>query len=420
MKFSNPKLPLAVTLIGVCVSLIFSFLIFPRIQDPLNLNLDPDRNGELGANLYLGNGFVYNGSLTPAVDRGPIYPFILAGIFFLTGGVHAAAVQVFQAFCLGFTSFLAFLIGRKLINEKVGMAAALLCAFHPMLVWYTARIWIETVHTLLVALVCLAIILCYERPTMLRAFWAGIAFGIAILTKSILILFPVVFAILLALKYKKESIRSVVLMLAVILVVVSPWTVRNYGVSKAFVPVHVSLGLNLMQGDAVGEYWARMPFSTIELWFKGRDKTDSTLAGTQFTPTDPRGDRLLAVASFRQGLSHPLFFMKRSLINFLTLWYLSESKLKSLFLMILEFPLLIYTVIASVRLWKESGLARPMILLVIYYVVIHSLIIGWARYSVPIVPLCLILTASLLEARRAGHQPGATAKRGTPLARQSL
>ena len=389
------------SLTAVILSLIFSFLVFPRIQDPLNLNLDPDRNGELGANLYLGNGFVYNGNPTPAVDRGPIYPYILAGIFFLTGGVHVAAVQAFQAFCLGFTCFLAFLIGRKLINGKAGMVAALLCALHPMLIWYTARIWIETVHTLLVALACFAIILCYERPISARAFWTGIAFGVAILTKSILILFPIVFVFLLALKYKKESVRSVVLMLAVILVVVLPWTVRNYVVSKAFVPVHVSLGLNLIQGDAVGEYWTRMPYSTLGLWFKGKEKNDSILSGTQCTPTDPRGDRLLAMASFRQNFSHPLFFIKKSLINFLTLWYLGESKLKSLFLMILQFPLLICTVIASVRLWKACGLARPMILLVAYYVVIHALIIGWARYSVPIVPLCLILAAGLLQVRRA-------------------
>jgi 4-amino-4-deoxy-L-arabinose transferase-like glycosyltransferase len=398
---SRLKLPLAMSGLAVLLSLFFSLVIFPHFQEPLNLNIDPDRVGELGANIYRGKGFIYNESSSPAVDRGPTYPYLLAGIFWLTGGVRFTAIQIFQAACHGLTCFLIFLAAHRIFERRVAIIALLLCSVHPMLIWYTARIWIETINTLATMIILLAIVLMSERLTFPRSIGAGAIMGIAALTKSIIILFPFVAAIYFFLRWRKESLPHVLLMILSTVLLVVPWTLRNHAVSGELVPVHTSLGLNLIQGDAIGEYWTKKPYSTIELWRIGKHKIDSLLSGSQHTATDPIGDRMLMRSSWSHSLSHPLFFVKRALANFVTFWYLSESKMKSLFLVFIQGPMLLCVIFVSVLLWNKNPMIWPALLLIGYYAVCHSLVFGWARFSVPIIPACLLFVAyALVEIHR--------------------
>jgi len=286
-----------------------------------------------------------------------------------------------------------------LSDERTALFAALACSLHPLLIWYTARIWIETTNTLLVSLVAYTIVLLFEKKITGHAIVCGIATGFAILTKSVLLFFPLIVIVLL-MKDRKENFRLAAVLVVTILLIVAPWTLRNYKVSHAFVPVHVSLGLNLIQGDALATYWETQPLSSLQLWYKGKAMMDSILGGSKLTPTDVKGDRLLTSASFRYNAARPLFLFKRTLLNFLTFWYLGESPIKSIFLIILQVPLFILTVIASARFWKASPFLQPLILLIGYYALLHSLIIGWARYSVPIIPLCIILSVMFLQKKK--------------------
>ena len=378
------------------VSLIFSFIIFPRIQEPLNLNIDPDKCGELAGNIFEGRGYVYNAGASPAIDRGPVYPYIVAGIFRAVGSKSIAAVQIFQALCHGLACLIMFLVARKLFEMRVALWTGILCAVHPMLIWYTSRIWIETVHTLLVATVIISIVLVNERASFERLTFAGLALGVTVLTKSVLILFPLILGVFLVLQRGMEGLRSTFIIIVVSGLVVIPWTYRNHEVSGHFVPVHTSLGLNLIQGDAIGKHWTAMPLSTMTLWQKGFEETNEILKGSGATSTDPEGDRLLTASSLLRSVENPVFFVKKVLINGLTFFYLSESPVKSIFLMLVQFPLVVLVLTAVVRSWKAAPNIRPIVLLVVYFFLCHAFIVGWARYSVPIVPACLLLASSVL------------------------
>ena len=96
------------------------------------------------------------------------------------------------------------------------------------------------------------LVLFVEKPTHLRSVFAGLAIAVASITKSILLLFPVFFGLLFVIHRRRESIPWIVSMMLSTVVVVIPWTVRNYNVSGYFVPVHTSLGLNMFIGDAMG------------------------------------------------------------------------------------------------------------------------------------------------------------------------
>ena len=401
----KPQLVLVAS--AVVLSLVFSFVIFPRIQESLNLNIDPDKCGELAGNIFEGKGYVYDSSTSPAIDRGPVYPYIVAGMFSAVGSKSVAAVQIFQAMCHGLTCLIMFLVARKLLDEKVALWTGALCAAHPMLIWYTSRLWIETVHTLLVTTAILAIVLVSERVSLKRLAIAGLVLGVTVLTKSVLMLFPFVLGVFLVRQRGLEGLRAALIIIMVSVLVVAPWTYRNYQVSRRFVPVHTSLGLNLIQGDAIGEHWTEMPLSTMALWQKGFEETNAILQGSGATSTDPQGDRLLIGSSLSRSLENPGFLLKKVLINGLTFLYLSESPAKSILLMVIQFPLAVLVLISSFRLWGAHPLSRPIILLIVYFFLTHAFIVGWARYSVPIIPACLLLASTVLVGFRnpARHQP---------------
>jgi hypothetical protein len=53
----------------------------------------------------------------------------------------------------------------ELFERRTALLAQALQAVHPILLWYTARIWIETTNTLLITGLVLALILLWRRRT---------------------------------------------------------------------------------------------------------------------------------------------------------------------------------------------------------------------------------------------------------------
>jgi hypothetical protein len=175
-----------------------------------------------------------------------------------------------------------------------------------------------------------------------------------------------------------------------------PWTVRNYFVSNEFVPVHTSLGLNLVQGDALAENWLKYPLSNMPSWLIGDAKTTEILKGTNSPPQDAVGDQKLVKYFVNENLTKPHFLLWRTLVNSVSFWYLSESPFKSIILACLQFSLLILFIIGMRRVWRKIPALIPLIYMIMYFFVVHSLIIGWARYSVPIIPLVLMVVVIYL------------------------
>jgi 4-amino-4-deoxy-L-arabinose transferase-like glycosyltransferase len=393
--------PVLIALLGVALALVFSLVIYPAIRQPLAANIDPDKLGDLSSNLADGRGFVYSGpgKLVTEFDRGPVYPAVVAEIILLGGTRSFLPVQVFQSLLHGLTCFVVFLIASRIHARKIALASEALCAIHPMLIWYTARIWIETTHTLLVTVSLFSLLLLADRSTPRRAVASGLLLGLASLTKSILLPFSFVAGAVLLLRRGRQAIPAAAIMVIVCLLVVLPWTVRNYLESGYFIPVHTSLGLNRVQGDAIGMSWSRMPFSTLDIWQVGKARIDSILEGTGATAVDPRGDRILTAASLRQSMEDPGFALKRTAVNLLTFCYMSESRAKSIFLACIQFPLFLCALVGSYRLWKRAPLSEMGIVLLVFFFVVHALVVGWARYSVPVVPVAIVLAFGILPFR---------------------
>ena len=384
--------------LAVSVSLVFSQVIYPRIESSWNANIDPDGFGQLARNIYHGKGFVYDDGTTvaPALNHAPLYPYLIASLYVLVGRESFVVVQIAQAFCHGMLTIIVLLLARRMFDNRVALVAQFASAVYPMLIWYTSRIWVETIDTLAVCGLILLLTRFYENPTIGRSAFVGLALGIAVLTKGVVFPFLILIPIFLAVDKKWHHLKRTTAMFLCTFAVISPWTIRNYLVSGEIVPTHTSLGPNLMQGDAVARYWLQSPLAALELQRLGQRSIDSVLSGSGHTMTDAEGDRLLTATSLSWNRDHPLIAIKRICINGLTFWYLSESPAKSIFLGLLQLPLIISLIVATRLCWRRIPLVRPAVLFIAYYWIVHMLIIGWARYSLPIVPLCLLLMSYLI------------------------
>jgi 4-amino-4-deoxy-L-arabinose transferase-like glycosyltransferase len=133
---------------------------------------------------------VVDGELLPDFSRMPLYPYLLAGLFWLTGGENLAVVTALQAVVSSFTVFAVALIAGA-FNRRWMVPAAVLASFWPALVVYAS--WVLT-DSLFVDLFTWGLCACVwaakrERPLPLLIV-AGLLFGVAVFTRPVLMFFP--------------------------------------------------------------------------------------------------------------------------------------------------------------------------------------------------------------------------------------
>lgn len=390
------SLPFLLGVLATISSLCFSFLILPHLAGPLAVNMDPDKLGELGRNLAEGRGFSYGTaeSITPAFDRAPVYPLLVMLLFRITGENPLPLLQIIQAFFHGLTGYLLYRIGLELFERRIALLGQAIHAVHPILLWYTARIWIETTNTMVITALVLALFVLRKRETRWTLMGCGVLFALAMLTKSVALVLPVAVLLVAAVRKEWTYARSLALACLIGLVLVSPWTVRNYLLSGRFIPVHTSLGLNFVQGEAIARHWTETPFSTLAIWEKGRAEGGELLASGNQRPESPEGDALLTAAILQRWWRDPVTLLRHAAANAVTFWYLSESPLKSGVILLLQVPLLVFGV-RGMRRMRLRAPAMPILCVsVLSFWIVHALVVGWLRYSVPVLPLMILCAAA--------------------------
>ncbi len=392
-------LPIVLAVLALLCSLCFSFLILPYLSGPLAVTIDPDKLGELGRNLSEGRGYSYGAgsSVVPAFDRAPVYPLLVMILTWITGGNPLSLLQIFQGVFHGLTGLLLFKIGMEVWNRRTALLAQAIHGVHPIMIWYTARIWIETTNTLLITALVFTLLLLWKRETKTTLIVAIALFALTVLTKSVILFLPVVIFIFALLRKQWTYARSLVLVFLIGLLLIAPWTMRNYLLSGRWVLVHTSLGLNLVQGEAIGEHWPQTPFSTLAFWEKGREHTERLLAPTGLRPESPGGDIFLTAAVLQRWRTDPGTLVRHIATNAITFWYLSESPLKSGVVIVMQCPLLILA-LWGMRMTRSRGFSTHVLLVtLIAYWIVHAMIVGWLRYSVPALPLMILFAAAAVE-----------------------
>jgi hypothetical protein len=181
-------------------------------------------------------------AMTTASDWSPGAPLLYAAVYFLIGDANPEAARIFTAL-LGTAMVLCiFLIGLRLAGRAAGLLAALLTATYPTFIENNGQLLSEPIASFLLAAGLLAFLWAAEHRRVAAWLLPGLLFGALILTRPEYQAVTVVFAAFAAWRVWRDrswrlAVASTAVLLAGAVLVVAPWTIRNYVVLDKVVPV---------------------------------------------------------------------------------------------------------------------------------------------------------------------------------------
>jgi len=403
----------------------------------------------------------------------PLYPYFIA-LTFKAGG-SLILVKAAQAVLGALLVPALGRLGRQLFGASAGLAAALVAALYPELVWYSVHFWSETIFltltfwgferivasgapegsratsdrgrrlrvVLLLASVPaaawvvwghdlewgagLAYVLLSACATgagwhLLRAnksgrdmaAVAGLVWGLAILTRETLLYFVPVAMVFMAWRNGEGRRRAALMAMGAVLVV-APWTYRNYVVTHTFIPVGTSGALNLWQGNtrlSRQEVYAR----TAQIHGPGDQRVAQyrfhrAAAWDAILSRQPTWffDKLVSeMPAFWEADSLVLIHMleKRAYGN------PSPGLARTVAVVVLA-PYLLLLVVCAIgapRLrWTLGG--ALLLSFIAYYNLIHVATHGFSRYRLPVLPVLFLIAGALAVSVRGGLLPWTARRR---------
>jgi hypothetical protein len=241
---------IAIVVVGLGLRLVFAL----AVADP-GIAADWRFYRNVADNLADGNGYsigrlgerdgILNHPPQPFADFPPMFAFVLAGLDIVgcrSPEAQRVALSIFSAAGL----LLMALLGRRLGGPSVGAAAAAIAAIHPLWIQPAGIGMSESIFLAIVPAVLLLALGLLDHPTGWRAFYLGVAVGVATLTRSESIALVVVLAtptLLLAIVSWRARLVLGAALLAGCVLMVGPWVARNYAEFGGF-------ALSTQQGGA--------------------------------------------------------------------------------------------------------------------------------------------------------------------------
>jgi 4-amino-4-deoxy-L-arabinose transferase-like glycosyltransferase len=343
----------------------------------------------LATSLVEGNGYsLPNGK--PSSYRPPGYPFFMALVYQVWPSVYA--VKLTQAVLIGLIAAMVGLFAER-VRHGSGWIGAVLVATYPLLQYTGTTLYPQTL-ALLLFLVLLW--LCLHSNSMFRWLIGGLIYGYLILVvPSFLLLLPFI-ALGAALTVPTASWRRRALLptvfVAMAVVVVVPWTVRNYVVFDTFIPVSTNGGVNLLAGNS--------PDAGPNTGISGHLRFRPATAGMSEAERDryfkEQAIQWILEDPVRAGQLYALKFVNYfNFRNELAAASENPGKIGSTILFVSYYMLLVL-VIARLLMWRERPLSQTELLFLVIYLVnglISAIFYTRLRYRLPFDGLVIVLAA---------------------------
>src|SRR5215813_7770737 len=369
-------------------------LVFFHFQNFVLKTGDPYGYGKIA------HEFVEHGFTKLTRRAASLYPELIAVVYRL-GGTDYVIIAL-QCLFHAATCVSVFHLGLRIYNARTGLLAGLFCAFHPMLLRYVPDLHMESFLTFMCTLTVWTTVRFYDRPTIVNGILVGVVGMCATLTKGVILPYLGVFGIVsgvLALKQRSiQRVAAVVAMFLAMVIVLAPWTYRNYQVTGGrFVLLTPGASDSFLRGYV----FTRWEFATLQkppyvdaenevnAWFQQIARE----AGTEWEKDEVVDEENNARVVKRLIATQPLDTARKVFVGLFTFWYEMTSLPNSLIpgsLAVISWAL----AIVGLRRAHQEG--RPSWLIWLPIVVMNvfvALLIPLGRYSVPIIPCLMILAA---------------------------
>jgi 4-amino-4-deoxy-L-arabinose transferase-like glycosyltransferase len=354
-----------------------------------------------------GEGLTFGEFWWPATKAGSptahwsyLYLGFLAVIYKITGA-NPLAARLLQAVVVGLLQpYLAYLIGRRVFNNLVGLISAALTAIYGYFIYYAAALMTEAFYIVAILLSLYLAILITDwaieikkqpkiRTIIKWGFYLGLALGSIVLLRQLFLLFIPILFIWVWWRGGKRTLGILGVSGLILVILILPFTIFNYSRFNRFVLLNTNAGFAFFWGnhpiygtkfepilpDEMGSYQELIPKELKGLNEAALDQ-ELLKRGLQFVLDDP-------VRYIRLSVSRiPPY------INF---WPSSESSMISNLVRVGSFgimlPFIVYGLILSIIQRKKPFLKQPLSLLFLFILVyagVHILTWTLIRYRLPI------------------------------------
>ncbi len=367
-------------------------------------------SGNIAHSLATGGGFAspFRVDTGPTAWMTPAYPLILAGIFQAFGtytfAAFAAAIGL-NILASVLTCVPVYFAGRRLAGEGVATAAAWMWAVFPNSILLAVEsVWDASLAALVAALLLIATLRQVGRRGWLAWWWYGMLWGAALMINATLGSMMPLMAGWAAWQGRgadrKWLGRLAVAALAAALCC-APWTIRNYRVFHAFVPLRSVLGLQLWMGNSE---------LAKDVWLGEGHPIRDTAEREKYVAMGEiaymRQKRDLALVYMREHPARELHLITRRMVAIwsggttdpISYWFQPHSWWSR---GVLLFNLLAAIGMAAgvVILWRRRSVyAFPASVLPVVYPCAYYLTLALPRYRLPIDPVVLLLASVALAA----------------------
>lgn len=181
---------------------------------------------------------------SPTRMRQPLYPVFLALLFFFFGN-SIISVQLVQLILSILTLFLIIDIGKRIFGSDYSQINNIILSLYFPLWMLSANILTETVFILLTIISFRYYIISKEKKQSKFILLSGILLGLSFLTRPIALIIFFIIGIIHLYPSKKVNYKYFSIFVIGFMLVIIPWTLRNYFVMDEFTPLSSDGGYNL-------------------------------------------------------------------------------------------------------------------------------------------------------------------------------
>ncbi|MEA3402546.1 MAG: glycosyltransferase family 39 protein [Armatimonadota bacterium] len=338
--------------------------------------------------------------------RPPGYPAFLAGLHLL-GLDSYDSVRVFQALVGALAVVVAALVATRILTETAGVAAGVVMATYPLWVYAGATAYPQTLVACLLYLMILLLLVAKRRVSTSLGLALGIAGGVtALMVPVYAAVVPVGLAWLYVVAARQGASgfwRFVAVCVLGIIVVVGPWTARNYLASGEFIPVSTNGAVNFWLGN---NKWATVNTKSHLHPFE--------IYGDELSELSPRQqERFMIEAGLEHIASDPIGAMRFGLAKFLAFFrpwpgQMVESGSQSmvrktgLWVVAISSALVIgLGMLGAILTWRRHSETWLLVGMVILIAGLYSVFFTAVRFRMPLDGIfAMLAVAGLAELRR--------------------
>jgi len=244
------KPPIFIFLLGLILGLIYIWLLFPQ-------RLYGHEYEDIARFIAQGKGYIGPGffkySIRPTSFLAPLYTYLFAFSLFIFGFSAKSShlfMYILQAVSFSLTAVLVYLIAKKYFSNRAAVVFTILYFAYLPIYSTILTIWDTSFLILLFSAAAFLYFKFLDSDKILVLIILACVLGLgALLNPVSLVFIPAIILHYLIYGLSAKKIKTTLFLIAIPLLIIMPWAIRNYLVHKALVPVRTGLGLNLYLGN---------------------------------------------------------------------------------------------------------------------------------------------------------------------------